>query len=483
MRVVSTNDNPIAIAADALVLAKFSDVEWDDDSRAIDQAVGESLTRLVEYERLKGSVGELTTLPAPTGVQAKQIVVAGLGERAKCGATEIRRAFGAAAKSIASKACPRVVVVAPLLDNDQCESALVAMQVGCVGQDLHRAEKRLNAFDEIAWRGGDDAALYRAAILGQAVNLTRELVNEPANIVYPTSFADRANQVATECGMEIEIWDQAKLEEEKCGSLLAVSRGSSQPPRLVILRWNGGEPGDAPLALVGKGVTFDSGGLSLKPSEGMKTMKCDMAGAATVLGAMSAISRLKSPTNVVAVMGLVENMVSGDSYKLGDVLTARSGKTIEVLNTDAEGRLVLADALNVVQDDKPSRIIDLATLTGACLVALGTEVAGLMANDDDWRQEVQDTAEACGEAAWPLPMFAAFGEQIKSQVADIKNIGEGRWGGSITAAKFLEEFVDDDIPWTHIDIAGPAFFDSAKPWIDAGGAGSFVRTLARIAKA
>lgn len=483
MRVVLTTDRPDSAAADALVLGKFSDADWDDDAKAVDQAIGGSLTRLVEFGRLKGAVGELTTLQAPTGVEAKQVVVAGLGERSSCGAAEVRRAFGAAAKSIAGKSCPRVVVAVRLLDDAQTEAALVAMQVGCVGQDRHRSEKRLFEFDEIAWTAGDEKTLSRAAVLGECVNLTRELVNEPANIIHPVSFADRANALAAECGLEIEIWDRAKLEEEKCGSLLAVSQGSMQPPRLVILRWNGGALGAAPLALVGKGVTFDSGGLSLKPSDGMKTMKCDMAGAATVLGAMVAIARLKAPTNVVAVMGLVENMVSGASYKLGDVLTARNGKTIEVLNTDAEGRLVLADALHVAQDDKPSRIIDLATLTGACLVALGTDVAGLMANDDAWRKEVQEAADAAGEPAWPLPMFAAFGEQIKSQVADIKNIGEGRWGGTITAAKFLEEFVDEEIPWTHIDIAGPAFFDSAKPWVDAGAAGAFVRTLVRIAGA
>jgi leucyl aminopeptidase len=249
----------------------------------------------------------------------------------------------------------------------------------------------------------------------------------------------------------------------------------------VILKYNGGPADQAPLALIGKGVTFDSGGLSLKPTDGMKTMKCDMAGAATVLGAIQTIANLKLPINVVGLCGLVENMVSGDSYKLGDVLRTRNGKTIEVLNTDAEGRLVLADVLDVALQFGPAKMIDLATLTGACVVALGTDVAGLMTNNQALCDEVKSAAEACGEQVWQLPMFPEFGEQIRSEVADIKNVGDGRWGGAITAAKLLEEFVAGK-PWVHMDIAGPAFLDSPKPWLDAGGSGAMVRTLVEIAR-
>jgi leucyl aminopeptidase len=235
------------------------------------------------------------------------------------------------------------------------------------------------------------------------------------------------------------------------------------------------------LALVGKGVTFDSGGLSIKPTDGMLTMKCDMAGAATVLGAMQAIAKLNLPVNVIGLMGLVENMPGAAAMKLGDVLTARSGRTIEVHNTDAEGRLVLADVLDVAVERGASRIIDLATLTGACCVALGNDVAGLMTNDQPWCDQVAAAARTCGEPAWQLPMFPEYGEQIKSEVADIKNVGEGRWGGAITAAKFLEEFVDGK-PWVHFDIAGPAFLDKSKPWLDGGATGCFVRTLVELAR-
>jgi leucyl aminopeptidase len=361
------------------------------------------------------------------------------------------------------------------------EAAVCGSIIGCVGQDLYRAKKNRFPFGEIVWGGVDSAAVKRGDVLGEAVNLTRRLVNEPPSEIYPESFASQAASVAEACGMAIEVWDQARLEAERCGSLLAVARGSSREPRLVILKYSGGPNGSPPLALVGKGVTFDSGGLSIKPTDGMKTMKCDMAGAATVLGAMQAIARLKLPVNVIGLCGLVENMLSGSSYKLGDVLRARSGKTIEVLNTDAEGRLVLADVLDVALQHQPAKIIDLATLTGACVVALGNDVAGLMTNSQEWANAVKSAADAAGESLWQLPMFPEYGEQIRSEVADIKNVGDGRWGGAITAAKFLEEFVGSK-PWVHLDIAGPAFLESSKSWLEAGGSGFGVRTLIEVAK-
>jgi leucyl aminopeptidase len=364
---------------------------------------------------------------------------------------------------------------------DRVEGGVCGIRVGCQGQDLYRAEKKLNPFPELVWSGGDQPAVDSGCILGDAVNLTRELVNRPPGEIFPESFAERAEGVAREVGLDIEIWDERRLAEERCGALLGVAQGSVQPPRLVILRYHGGEGDQWPLALIGKGVTFDSGGLSLKPTDSMKTMKSDMAGAATVLGALQAVARLRLPVNVVGLVGLVENMVSGSAYKLGDVLTARSGKTIEVLNTDAEGRLVLADVLDVAVACGVDRLLDLATLTGACIVALGTDVAGLMTNEQAWCDQVAAAAKRCGEPAWQLPMFPEYAEQIKSNVADIKNVGDGRWGGAITAAKFLEEFVQGK-PWVHVDIAGPSFFDSAKPWLDAGGTGAFVRTLVEVVR-
>jgi leucyl aminopeptidase len=393
----------------------------------------------------------------------------------------VYQAAGSAARELSKKKRTRVAFALDAAWPDELvASAVAGASVGCHGQDLYRSEKKQNSFDEVHWIDASAEGVERGAILGRAVNVTRRLVNGSPQDVYPESFANAAEEVAGEFGLQAEIWAEDELEKEKCGALLAVARGSSRPPRLVILRHQGAATDASTLALVGKGVTFDSGGLSLKPSDGMLTMKCDMAGAATVLGAMQAIAELKLPVNVIGLMGLVENMPSRDAYKLGDVLTSRTGKTIEVHNTDAEGRLVLADTLSVAVDRGADRIVDLATLTGACCVALGLDVAGLMTNDQEWCDQVIKAAADCGEQAWQLPMFAEFGEQIRGDVADINNVGEGRWGGAMTAAKLLEEFVDNK-PWVHIDIAGPAFVEKPKPWIAGGGSGAFVRTLVALA--
>jgi leucyl aminopeptidase len=409
-------------------------------------------------------------------------VILGLGQQSELDRGGAFRATAAAAKALAAKERKQVAYFVPdTWSSDLVEAGICGAMVGCVGQDLYRSERKLFAFGELLWSGAEAAVVQGAWIQAESINLARRLVNEPAGEIYPESFAVIARRVAHEVGLEIETWDERRLEQERCGALLAVGRASTRTPRLVILKHAGGQPDQPTLAIVGKGVTFDSGGLSIKDNENMKTMKCDMAGAAAVLGAMQAIARLKLPINVIGLCGLAENMVSGNSFKLGDVLHSRRGKTIEVLNTDAEGRLVLADVLDVAVERGATKIIDLATLTGACMVALGRDVTGLMSNDQGWCDQVLQAARTCGEPAWQLPMFREYAEHIKSPVADIKNIGDGRWGGAITAAKFLEEFVRD-VPWVHCDIAGPAFLESAKPWLDAGGSGVFVRTLVEIAR-
>jgi len=476
-----TTDKVHDVAADAVVIGLFAESALTGPAEDFNSATSGLLAKLIEAKEITGKKCETVTLLAPPGIKAPVALVVGLGPKTSLDRGIAYRAASAAAKSLASKERGKVAFYL----GDKCPAevttaAICGSGVGCVGQDLYRAKKNRFPFGQVLWSGVDQSLLTHGEILSDAVNLTRRLVNEPPSEIYPESFAKEATTVAKNAGLAIEIWDKSRLEAERCGSLLAVARGSSRDPRLVILKYNGGPADSPPLAFVGKGVTFDSGGLSIKPTDGMKTMKCDMAGAATVLGAMQAIARLKLPVNVIGLCGLVENMLSGDSYKLGDVLKARSGKTIEVLNTDAEGRLVLADVLDVALQHNPARIIDLATLTGACLVALGSDVAGLMTNEEAWAQAVKAAASATGEQVWELPMFPEFGEQIKSEVADIKNVGEGRWGGAITAAKFLEEFVAGK-PWVHLDIAGPAFFESSKSWLDAGGTGYGVRTLIEVA--
>ena len=480
---VSATAIPITqIDADAVVVGIVADSALTGAAHELDKAGGGTLARLIEKKEVSTKRHDVTTILAPAGIKAPLAAVVGLGSHDSFDRGAAFRCAAAAAKHLAGKERAKVAYyLAEGWSSEQVESGITGSLVGCVGQDLHRAKKNKYVPGEIVWAGAAANVLHPAQTIAEGINLARRLVNAPPNEIYPESFAEEAVKVAQSCGLGIDIWDKKRLAAERCGSLLGVAEGSAREPRLVILRYQGGKSGEPPIAFVGKGVTFDSGGLSIKPTDGMTTMKCDMAGGAAVLGAMQAVSRLKLPVNVVGLCGLVENMLSGTSYKLGDVLHARSGKTIEVLNTDAEGRLVLADVLNVALDQNPSRMIDLATLTGACVVALGNDVAGMMTSDQSWCDAVKAAADACGEPMWQLPMFSEYAEQIRSEVADIKNVGNGRWGGAITAAKFLEEFTGGK-PWVHLDIAGPAFLESAKPWIDAGGSGFGVRTLVELAR-
>ncbi|HTN03188.1 MAG TPA: leucyl aminopeptidase [Planctomycetaceae bacterium] len=474
--------------ADWLVIPVLADGALPANLTALDAALGGLLTRLRESGDFSAKFATTLALRGVTGIAASRVLLLGLGNAAELTRGRLDRALTTAARAISDKAGVKVAVALPDLPLGSAisaESAISAFLIGCVGQDLFKAEKSRFPFAAVTLLASAAeltavaAGLARGQILGEAVNLARDLVNRPPQEITPIGFAARAQTVAAETGLAIEIFDQPRLEQERMQSLLAVSRGSDQSPRMVILEHRGG-PADAQmLALVGKGVTFDSGGLSLKPTDGMLTMKCDMAGAATVLGAMSAIARLKLPVNVVGYMGLVENMTGGSAFKLGDILTARNGVTIEVLNTDAEGRLVLADVLSYAVDRGVDRIIDLATLTGACVVALGEDVAGAFTNNQAWCDAVLAAAKSTGEDLWQLPMWDQYDDLIKGDIGDIKNTG-GRWGGAITAAKFLQRFVNGK-PWVHLDIAGPAFASGNKPHREAGGTGCFVRTLVDIA--
>ena len=482
MQILATDAQVTQVEADAVVIPAYASGEWDEAAAEVNEATGGALNRLRDAKELTGKALELTSILAPTGVKATQVLVVGLGDRGQLDRGLAFRAASAAAKLLASKERKRVsFFMGDGWSNELVEAAICGVHTGCHGQDLYRANRNRFPFSDVRWSGASDQALANGRVLGSSVNLARKLVNEPPNMMYPEAFAKVATQVAEECNLGLEIWDKDRLEAERCGSLLAVARGSARHPRMVMLRHQGGPAGQPLLALVGKGVTFDSGGYSLKPTDSMKTMKCDMAGAAAVLAAMRAIALLKLPVNVIGLCGLVENLVSGDAYKVGDVLKARNGRTIEVLNTDAEGRLVLADVLDVAVERGAAKIVDLATLTGACVVALGTDVAGAMSNNQGWCDTVLKAAGVCGEPLWQLPMFKEYTDNIKSEVADIKNTGDGRWGGAMAGGKFLEEFVAGK-PWTHLDIAGPAFFESPKPWLDAGGTGCFVRTLVELAR-
>jgi leucyl aminopeptidase len=460
---------------------------WDE----LNAALGGMLARLMESDDLTGKPAATVSVRGVAGIAARRLLLVGLGKPSELTAGQLDKALTTAARAISDKKETRVAVAVPpgnlgeITPAQFVRSAAVAVQVGSQGQDLYRAERTRFPFlsVEFATAGSTDSlepALKEGTILGTAVNLARDMINRPPHEMTPIGFARRAEQAAHDAGLRFEEWDQERLDRERMQALLAVARGSAQPPRLVIVEHQGAGQNAPKLALVGKGVTFDSGGLSLKSPENMLTMKCDMAGAATVLGAMTAIARLNLPVNVVGLMGLVENMTGGAAYKLGDILTARNGVTIEVLNTDAEGRIVLADVLSYAVDLGVDRIIDLATLTGACVVALGEDVTGAMTNDQAWCDAVLAAARTCGEDVWQLPMFDLYDELIKGEVGDIKNTG-GRWGGAITAAKFLQKFVGNK-PWVHLDIAGPAFASSNKPHREAGATGVMVKSLVEIAR-
>lgn len=479
MRCIAAPQQWLQSPCDVLVCAISDQWRTSPVVLELDHASGGLLTKLIDSGELSTKPNQMTTLYSVLGVAASQLVLVGVGEQPNLSPIVATRAAGVAMKKIATKYRERVRFAGFQGEPISERAAICGAMIACVGQDLFRQEKSLLQPEYCEWVNINEKNLLKGAVIGESINLTRKLVNMPANYMYPESFVEEVFRSGQQYKFDVEIWDKSKLEAERCGALLGVARGSSCEPRLAIMRYRGDDATVPPVALVGKGVTFDSGGYSLKPSESMLTMKCDMAGAATVLGIMQAAAALNAKCNLVGVVGLVENMVSGNAFKLGDVLTARSGKTIEIHNTDAEGRLVLADCLNVALDSHPSKIVDFATLTGACVVALGNDISGSMTNHPEWQSEITNAANEFGEYIWPLPMYDFFSEQIVGKVADIKNVGEGRWGGAITAAKFLQEFVGQT-PWTHLDIAGPAFLDSAKAWCDAGGTGTLVRTFAEM---
>ncbi len=480
-----------AVDADWLVVGVPEGSEWSGELIALDNALQGQLTRLREAGDLTGKLAELVSVPDTPTLTSRRLLLVGIGSPSELSVARWDKAMMTAVRQVSSKKDIRIAVavpeqLGPLPSARAIETLATVLVVGSQGQDLFKAEHSRFSFAAAQIDlppGSDVAAATQAAerghILGDAINLTRELVNRPPHEIYPETFAARAQQEAAACGLKCEVFDEKQLDAERFGSLLAVAKGSDRPARMVVLEHRGGGANTPTLAIVGKGVTFDSGGLSIKQTDGMLTMKCDMAGAATMLGAMTAIARLKLPVNVVGYAGLVENMLGGKAYKLGDVLTARNGVTIEVHNTDAEGRLVINDVLCYAVDHGADRLVDLATLTGACVVALGEDVAGIFTNNQPWCDQVLAAAKSAGEDLWQLPMFDSYNELLKSDVADCKNVG-GRWGGAITAAKFLEKFVAGK-PWVHLDIAGPAFASSNKGHREGGATGCLVRTLVEVA--
>jgi leucyl aminopeptidase len=450
---------------------------------------GATVERLRSDKDMTGTLGELTVLHEPRGLEAGAMVLVGLGPRARFDAGAAYSAGFTASKRLAGKGRESVAfVLPPSEDPRSVASAMIEGAVaGTRSSGLRKFEPNRHAFGTLSLvippscpedlATSLESSIRRGQIVGAAVNLARDLVNTPPSEKSPIKLAERIGLVATDAGIAVETWDEHRIEHERFGGLLGVAAGSDEPPRFLILDYRRGHHSPT-IALVGKGVTFDSGGLCLKPAASMEDMKADMTGAAVVAAAMHAIARLDLPVNLTGYLALTENMTGGRAMKLGDVLTIRNGKTVEILNTDAEGRLILADALSYAVERRPQCVLDLATLTGSCMVALGTKVAGLFSNDAPFAEDFLAASRQTGERVWRLPLDDDYKEQLKSHVADLKNVG-GKWGGAITAAKFLEHFVGST-PWIHLDIAGPSWSDTDSSTHDVGATGCFVRTLIQL---
>jgi leucyl aminopeptidase len=448
----------------------------------------DSLSEVYASGEVTGKMYEMTLVHRPSGFKAKRVLLAGSGPADKFTSAELRRVSGAAVRHLKSKS---VVNIAILLDGafsaaEHVEAVVEGAVLGDYEPDRYKTDKKgkkpVEQFTVAVAKNGLDAALARGRATAEAQNLTRELVNEPANRLTPTSLADAARQMAVAQGLECEVLDRDRMKQLGMGSLLGVAMGSAEPPALIILRYKPAKDasnGKAHLGLVGKGVTFDTGGISIKPADGMEKMKYDMAGGAAMIGTMRALAQLKPPIPVTAVIPAVENMPGSRAQRPGDIVTALSGKTIEVINTDAEGRLILADALTYARRLGCTHLVDAATLTGSVVVALGYINVGLFSSDDPLAERVLKASRAAGEKMWRMPVDEEYKEQLKSEFADMANVG-GRPGGAITAALFLREFAEQT-PWVHLDIAGTAWLEDSKPYMSKGPTGVGVRTFVNLA--
>ncbi len=455
----------------------------------LDQKSGGFIARAMEQGRFAGKPDEVLTLVAPPGVDVARLVLVGIGTAAEFGPLKANNAGATAYAAVSLSGETDLTVALDAHDGLPGDAGELAAETafGALLRsyrfDKYRTTLAADKKPSIKKvTVGTDAAKAAKKVweklekIADGIFLTRDLVSEPPNVLYPQSMAERCQEL-TKLGLEVEVLDEKKMKKLGMGALLGVGQGSVQPPRLVVMTWNGGAKDDAPVAFVGKGITFDTGGISIKPAANMDEMKWDMGGSGTVVGLMAVLAGRKAKVNAVGVVALAENMPDGNAQRPGDIVTTMSGQTIEVLNTDAEGRLVLADALWYTQDQfKPKFMVDLATLTGAIIVSLGNEHAGLFSNDDDLSAKLTEAGLKTGEKLWRLPLSPAYDKDIDSDVADVKNIGRPMTAGSIIGAQFLQRFVNK-VPWAHLDIAGTAWSKEAKGAVPKGATAFGVRLL------
>jgi leucyl aminopeptidase len=482
----------VALETDAIVTYVFENGDVTQGRPAeLDKLTGGMLSRLSKSGELTGKSLETTLLHAPAGFKAARLLLVGAGKREQFNPATLRKVAGVALRYLKARGVHKVVFL--VREGDATEAVAQAVTESVIVSDFetdkYKTDKKNDKFIEtFTFTGFSDAekaagekGIARGRIIGDAQNFTRDLVNEPSNKLTPRILAEKAEAMAKEVGLAAEILDEKKIADLKMGALLSVAQGSVEPPRMIVLTYTPAnpKPGAPVIGLVGKAVTFDTGGISIKPADGMEKMKYDMAGGATMLGIMRAVAALKPNVKVICVVPSTENMPGGKAQKPGDIQTAMSGKTIEVLNTDAEGRLILADGVHYAKQLGATHLVDAATLTGAIVVALANINVGVFGSDQAWTDKLLASAKAAGEKMWQMPMDDEYREFIKGSFADIQNIGSGKGGGSITGAWFIREFAGDT-PWIHLDIAGTAWNDDAKPWLAKGPTGVALRTLLHL---
>jgi len=490
---INLNTKPFAsLETDALVAYLFEDnAPVQGRIAELDKLAGGLLTRLAKSGELTGKNLEFTLVHAPAELKAARLLLVGAGKREQANPATLRKVAGAALRYLKARAVHKLAFL--VRENDLTADAAQAITEGALTADFesykYKTDKKNDKFIESLTIAGfadaeKDAAekgIARGRTIADAQNFARDLVNEPSNKLTPRILADKAEAMAKEAGLSVEVLDEKKIADLKMGALLSVAQGSVEPPRMIVITYTPAspKPGAPVIGLVGKAVTFDTGGISIKPSDGMEKMKYDMAGGATMIGVMRALARLKPAVKVICVVPATENMPGGKAQKPGDIQTAMSGKTIEVLNTDAEGRLILADGIHYAKQLGATHLVDAATLTGAVVVALANINVGVFGSDQTWTDKLLASAKAAGEKMWQLPTDDEYREFIKGSFADIQNISSGKGGGAITGAMFLKEF-SGDTPWIHLDIAGTAWNDDAKPWLAKGPTGVALRTLVHL---
>ena len=490
---ISIDTKPFAaLETDALVTYLFEETDPIQGRVAeIDAAAGGLLKRISTSGEATGKTLEFTLIHAPAGLKASRLLLVGAGKRDQFSSSTVRKIAGAALRYLKSRSIKNFAfLVREAASSSESAQALAEGFITANFEtDKYKTDKkngkeiesiRIAGYSDTE-RAAGEKGLAAGTVIAEAQNFARDLVNEPSNKLTPKTLAERAEAMAKEAGLAVEILDEKKIADLKMGALLSVAQGSVEPPRVIVVTYTPAnvKPGSPVIGLVGKAVTFDTGGISIKPADGMEKMKYDMAGGATMLGAIRAIAALKPNVKVICVVPSTENMPGGRAQKPGDIQTAMSGKTIEVLNTDAEGRLILADAIHYAKQLGVTHIVDAATLTGAIVVALANVNVGVFSNDQPWTDKLLASAKATGEKMWQLPMDDEYREFIKGSFADIQNIGSGKGGGSITGAWFIREFAGDT-PWIHLDIAGTAWNDDAKPWLAKGPTGVALRTLVHL---